>query len=250
MSSSAWTSRRRRSRSPAQAVLFERLAPEGVWQEPGTVVLRVDRPGRGDPDRRAHRAELPAAPERRRHADRPIRARDRRHRRARSSTRARPRRACARWRRRRSSRAAASATASACSTWCSSRRTTSPRPAGSARRSRAARARTRTSPIEVEAETADEVREALAAGAPRILLDNMTPDEMRAIADEVAGRAELEASRRHRPGHGPGRGRDRGRLHLGRSAHALRARPRPLPHPGACAMNLPMAPQPHWSHRP
>jgi nicotinate-nucleotide pyrophosphorylase (carboxylating) len=48
--------------------------------------------------------------------------------------------------------------------------------------------------IEVEAETADDVREALAAGAPRILLDNMTPDEMRAIATEVAGRAELEAS--------------------------------------------------------
>jgi nicotinate-nucleotide pyrophosphorylase (carboxylating) len=48
--------------------------------------------------------------------------------------------------------------------------------------------------IEVEAETADDVREALAAGAPRILLDNMTPDAMRAIADEVAGRAELEAS--------------------------------------------------------
>jgi nicotinate-nucleotide pyrophosphorylase (carboxylating) len=49
-------------------------------------------------------------------------------------------------------------------------------------------------PLEVEAQTADEVREALDAGAPRILLDNMTPDEMRAIAAEVAGRAELEAS--------------------------------------------------------
>jgi nicotinate-nucleotide pyrophosphorylase (carboxylating) len=49
-------------------------------------------------------------------------------------------------------------------------------------------------PIEVEAETADDVREALATGAPRILLDNMTPDQMRAIVDEVAGRAELEAS--------------------------------------------------------
>jgi nicotinate-nucleotide pyrophosphorylase (carboxylating) len=48
--------------------------------------------------------------------------------------------------------------------------------------------------IEVEAQTADEVREALDAGAPRILLDNMTPDTMRAIATEVAGRAELEAS--------------------------------------------------------
>jgi nicotinate-nucleotide pyrophosphorylase (carboxylating) len=48
--------------------------------------------------------------------------------------------------------------------------------------------------IEVEAQTADEVREALEAGAPRILLDNMTPEQMRAIVAEVAGRAELEAS--------------------------------------------------------
>jgi nicotinate-nucleotide pyrophosphorylase (carboxylating) len=48
--------------------------------------------------------------------------------------------------------------------------------------------------IEVEAETADDVREALAAGAPRILLDNMTPETMRPIVEEVAGRAELEAS--------------------------------------------------------
>jgi nicotinate-nucleotide pyrophosphorylase (carboxylating) len=59
---------------------------------------------------------------------------------------------------------------------------------------RAARALRADIPIEVEAQTADEVREALDAGAPRILLDNMTPDEMRAIATEVAGRAELEAS--------------------------------------------------------
>jgi nicotinate-nucleotide pyrophosphorylase (carboxylating) len=59
---------------------------------------------------------------------------------------------------------------------------------------RAARQRFADIPIEVEAQTADEVREALDAGAPRILLDNMTPDEMRAIATEVAGRAELEAS--------------------------------------------------------
>jgi len=59
---------------------------------------------------------------------------------------------------------------------------------------RAARARFADLPIEVEAQTADEVREALEAGAPRILLDNMTPDAMRAIVAEVAGRAELEAS--------------------------------------------------------
>jgi nicotinate-nucleotide pyrophosphorylase (carboxylating) len=59
---------------------------------------------------------------------------------------------------------------------------------------RAARAAFPDLPIEVEAQTADEVREALDAQAPRILLDNMTPDQMRAIVAEVAGRAELEAS--------------------------------------------------------
>jgi nicotinate-nucleotide pyrophosphorylase (carboxylating) len=48
--------------------------------------------------------------------------------------------------------------------------------------------------LEVECETRAEVEEALAAGAPRLLLDNMTPDEMRAIAAYVDGRAELEAS--------------------------------------------------------
>jgi nicotinate-nucleotide pyrophosphorylase (carboxylating) len=58
----------------------------------------------------------------------------------------------------------------------------------------AARERFADIPIEVECQTADEVTEALAAGAPRILLDNMTPDQMRAIATDVAGRAELEAS--------------------------------------------------------
>jgi nicotinate-nucleotide pyrophosphorylase (carboxylating) len=49
-------------------------------------------------------------------------------------------------------------------------------------------------PIEVECRTPAEIDEALAAGAPRILLDNMTPDELRAAVDQVAGRAELEAS--------------------------------------------------------
>ncbi|HEV7751424.1 MAG TPA: carboxylating nicotinate-nucleotide diphosphorylase [Baekduia sp.] len=59
---------------------------------------------------------------------------------------------------------------------------------------RAARARFADLPIEVECQTAAEVDEALEAGAPRILLDNMTPGQMRAIAADVAGRAELEAS--------------------------------------------------------
>jgi nicotinate-nucleotide pyrophosphorylase (carboxylating) len=59
---------------------------------------------------------------------------------------------------------------------------------------RSARERFPGVPLEVECRTADEVREALDAGATRLLLDNMTPDEMRAIAAEVDGRATLEAS--------------------------------------------------------
>jgi nicotinate-nucleotide pyrophosphorylase (carboxylating) len=49
-------------------------------------------------------------------------------------------------------------------------------------------------PVEVECQTLDEVGEALAAGAPRILLDNMTNSELREAVALTAGRAELEAS--------------------------------------------------------
>jgi nicotinate-nucleotide pyrophosphorylase (carboxylating) len=59
---------------------------------------------------------------------------------------------------------------------------------------RSARERFPDVPLEVECRTADEVAEALAAGARRIQLDNMSPAQMRAIADEVDGRATLEAS--------------------------------------------------------
>jgi len=48
--------------------------------------------------------------------------------------------------------------------------------------------------VEVEVETLDELDEALAAGARRILLDNMGPDALRAAVARTAGRAELEAS--------------------------------------------------------
>jgi nicotinate-nucleotide pyrophosphorylase (carboxylating) len=48
--------------------------------------------------------------------------------------------------------------------------------------------------IEVETETLAEVREALAADADRILLDNMLPPLMRRAVDLVAGRIPLEAS--------------------------------------------------------
>jgi nicotinate-nucleotide pyrophosphorylase (carboxylating) len=48
--------------------------------------------------------------------------------------------------------------------------------------------------IEVECRTIAEVDDALAAGAPRILLDNMEVGELRTCVERVAGRAELEAS--------------------------------------------------------
>jgi nicotinate-nucleotide pyrophosphorylase (carboxylating) len=59
---------------------------------------------------------------------------------------------------------------------------------------RAARAAFPDLPLEVECATLAEVEQALQAGAPRIMLDNMRPDELRAVAAHVAGRAELEAS--------------------------------------------------------
>jgi len=49
-------------------------------------------------------------------------------------------------------------------------------------------------PLEVECEDAAEVAEALEAGAPRILLDNMGPAALAAAVEQVGGRAELEAS--------------------------------------------------------
>jgi nicotinate-nucleotide pyrophosphorylase (carboxylating) len=48
--------------------------------------------------------------------------------------------------------------------------------------------------IEVEVAREEEAREALKAGADIIMLDNMSPDEMRKIVDMVAGQAKLEAS--------------------------------------------------------
>lgn len=48
--------------------------------------------------------------------------------------------------------------------------------------------------VEVEAENEEQVREALAAGADVIMLDNMSPAEMRRMVALVAGRARLEAS--------------------------------------------------------
>ncbi len=48
--------------------------------------------------------------------------------------------------------------------------------------------------LEVEVETLEELREALAAGATRLLLDNFDLPMMQAAVQETRGRAELEAS--------------------------------------------------------
>jgi nicotinate-nucleotide pyrophosphorylase (carboxylating) len=59
------------------------------------------------------------------------------------------------------------------------------------RRARAARP---DLPLAVEVRDGAEIDEALAAGAPRLLLDNMSPEQVRAAVAQVAGRAVLEAS--------------------------------------------------------
>ena len=78
------------------------------------------------------------------------------------------------------------------------RRARQGQPPAADRRHRAARSpRLRAAtdlPVEVEAETLEQVREAVAAGADTILLDNMSTDELREAVALVAGRAQLEAS--------------------------------------------------------
>jgi nicotinate-nucleotide pyrophosphorylase (carboxylating) len=58
----------------------------------------------------------------------------------------------------------------------------------------AARAMAPDVPLEVECRTVAEVDEALAAGVPRLLLDNMAPRLLQEVVARVNGRAELEAS--------------------------------------------------------
>ncbi len=48
--------------------------------------------------------------------------------------------------------------------------------------------------LEVEVRDSSEIDQALRAGAQRLLLDNMDPQELCAAVEQVAGRAELEAS--------------------------------------------------------
>jgi nicotinate-nucleotide pyrophosphorylase (carboxylating) len=58
------------------------------------------------------------------------------------------------------------------------------------------RARVTSMPIEVEVRTRAEIDDALACGAARVLLDNMTPDQARAEISYIARRAETEISGR------------------------------------------------------
>jgi nicotinate-nucleotide pyrophosphorylase (carboxylating) len=58
----------------------------------------------------------------------------------------------------------------------------------------AARAARPDLPVEVEVRNEAEIAEALDAGADRLLLDNMTPDEVKAAVFQAGGEAELEAS--------------------------------------------------------
>src|SRR5204863_444316 len=52
----------------------------------------------------------------------------------------------------------------------------------------------RAATLEVEVRDAEEIEQALAAGASRLLLDNMDEQRLRAAVAQVAGRAQLEAS--------------------------------------------------------
>ena len=49
-------------------------------------------------------------------------------------------------------------------------------------------------PLEVEVDTVTQARDVIDAGAELVLLDNMTPDDMRAVVAYSAGRCRLEAS--------------------------------------------------------
>ena len=104
------------------------------------------------------------------------------------------------------------------------------------RRARAARP---DLPLAVEVRDAAEIDEALAAGAPRLLLDNMTPAQVAAAVAQVDGRAELEASGGVTPETVVVYSTIKGLHYVSMGAlTALRAQSRPLPPPRDHAMTL------------
>ena len=78
-------------------------------------------------------------------------------------------------------------------------------------------------PIEVEAQSLEQVDEAVAAGADIILVDNLPLDQIREAVRRVQGRAKIELSGGVTLDRIPGAGRDRRRLRVGRRADAFRA---------------------------
>ncbi len=89
--------------------------------------------------------------------------------------------------------------ASACLTWCSSRTTIwsrckNEKPNAIAAAVARARKKFPSLKVEVEADSLDQVAQAAAAGAEIILLDNMTPTQLRQAVKIIRGRAKTEAS--------------------------------------------------------
>ena len=164
---------RRRSTRPSAS---RRSLDEGTASRTSRPCVARDRgPGARGPHRRAHRAQpvRPALRDRDAHA--PLRRRSSRARARRSSTRAR----------RRPGLRALEKYAVRCGGGTNHRaglydailvKENHLRVAGGITRGGRARSARNGLPIEVEAETLDEVREALDAGVDRILLDNMTPE--------------------------------------------------------------------------
>ena len=77
--------------------------------------------------------------------------------------------------------------------------------------------------VQVEVDRIDQIEPALAAGADRLLLDNMAPAMLREAVALVAGRVPLEASGGVDARDHPRHRRDRRRLHLGRAHHPVGA---------------------------
>ncbi len=99
---------------------------------------------------------------------------------------------------------------------------------------RAVRELAATIPVEIEVDTLDGLREAIAAGADEVLIDNFTPDEMReavAVRDELNPAVRLEASGGLTLESARAVGRDRRRLHRRRRTHPLGAGARHRPRP-------------------
>ena len=63
--------------------------------------------------------------------------------------------------------------------------------------------------VEVECATLEEVEAAVAAGVPRILLDNMSTDELRRAVEIAGGARRARGVRRDHARHGPRGGGDR-----------------------------------------